>query len=121
MSQPDRIIRLGVSYDFGETFTNDGGTYDMTGKVGRLRLLHEDGTTTITRLTSTAAQFTWTDQSAGTGTWHIESNEDLTTGKYVGQIYVEDASSPVERDLGNEDEDNGRFYWTIIDPETGSF
>jgi len=120
MSEPDRTIRLGVSYVFPAAFTTDGVAKDMTGLVGRMVLLHENGTTTITRLTSTAAQFTWTTQSSGTGTWLWKSNESLTTGKYTGQVFVEDASSPIERDLTNDDEDEGRFYYTIIDPETGS-
>ena len=121
MSQPDRTLRLGVSYDFPETFTDNGAEKDMTGLVGRMRLLHDDGTTLITRLTSDASHFTWTNQSEGTGTWHWESDETFTTGHYTGQVYVEDASSPIERDLGNEDEENGEFYYTIDDPETGSF
>jgi len=119
MSVPNRRIIVGCSYDFADSFTDDGSAKDMTGLVGMLRLISDDKVTTITRLTSDATQWTWTSQAAGTGTWHWESDETLTTGSYESEVYVYDASSPINRTLTNEDET--KPIYTIEDPDTGSF
>ena len=119
MSEPDRIIVIGCSYDFPFTFTLDGVAYPMTAKTGLLRLRSEGdpGTVDIERDTDTAAQCTWTSQAGGTGTWHWKSNESLTPGTYLAEVYTYDTSTPVERRLTNESD--GPTRYRIIEPRTG--
>lgn len=119
MSEPNREIIIGCSYDFPATFTEDGAAYSMTSKVGILRLISDDKATTIERLTSDSSQFTWTSQAGGTGTWHWESNETPTVGDYVAEVYIYDTATPVNRRLTNKDDDQTEYK--IKNPETGSF
>ena len=125
MAEPNRVLRLGISYDFAGLFKANAAGRDMTGLTGMLKLVSDDGDTTITRLTSDTDQWTWGTQSSGDGTWHWESNESFTTGRYKGQVFVYDGSTPVNRQIAQDDvddeEDDGVFFYTFLDPETGSF
>jgi len=120
MSMQNRVLVIGETYTIPVTFYDEDGTtaYDMTNYVGMLRLRAKgtNGAVYVERLTSTAAQFTWTVQASGTGSWLFKSNESLTAGLYDASVWIYDTSSPiVRRQVG------GTTTYEIKVPDTGSF
>jgi len=114
-----RTIVIGCTYTVPVRVINtDGSPYDMTNRTLtlRLRTLGATGAVVYERDSDTAAEFTWTDQSLGRGTWLWKSNESLTAGEYDADVYINDTSSPtVRQQVG------GLTRYTIKAPDTGTF
>ena len=119
MSINEREIIIGETKDYEAKFIEDNAPKPMTGLTGELRLLHSDGSTLIQRYTSTAAQFTWTDQAKGTGTWHWLSNESFTTGTYRAEVWFYDGATPKDRRKTCKREEPAEYK--ISNPVTGVF
>lgn len=117
MSMHDFTRVNGTTQSIGVSFLDtDGSAYDMSNKFGLIRLSRSTQTgVEYTRLTSTAAQFTWGVQASGTGTWLWKSNETHTVGVYKAEAFIYDASSPIVR------RKVGEATYTIVNPETGSW
>jgi hypothetical protein len=114
-----RTIILKTTVSVPMQFLDENGygiDHSVNSRVTTLRLTPVGSTTpSYTRLTTTSAQFTWTAQTTGEGTWLFKSDESLTAGDYKASIvYTDPADTPDTVIL------LGEATWTLRNPETGA-
>lgn len=97
-----QVIIQGCTLYVPVSFQDDDGTaLDMTSRTAEMRLTPYGATTpTYLRNTSDTAEFVYTSQSGGTGTWKFLPTETFAAGRYRSEVYLTDTSvSPNEKHL----------------------
>jgi hypothetical protein len=89
-----QVIIQGYTLYVPASFQDDDGTaLDMTSRTAELRIMAYGATTpTYLRNTSDSAEFAWTSQSGGTGTWKFLPTETFTVGRYRAEVALTDTS-----------------------------